>query len=120
VGGESALRAFARALARASPTNARRQPVTTSSHQPDEPETLEADPADVADQRLPADTSTTDDDDPTLEADPADVADQRLPADTSTPYDDDDATLDQELPTEADPADVADQRREAPPEDPEP
>jgi hypothetical protein len=67
--------------------------VTTPPQEPDDPDVLEADPADVADQRLPADTSLADGGDETLDA---------------------------EIPTEADPADVADQRREVPPEEPEP
>jgi hypothetical protein len=67
--------------------------VTTSSHEPDDPEVLEADPADLADQRLPADSSMPDDGD---------------------------AAVDEDLPIEADPADVAEQRREVPPEEPEP
>jgi hypothetical protein len=59
-----------------------------------------------------------DDDSELLEANPADVAEQSLPADPSR---DDGETavdgLDDELPDEADPADVAEQRREVPADD---
>ena len=49
-----------------------------------------------------------------VEADPADVADQQLPADPE--LESDETGLADTLPDEADPADVADQRREVPPE----
>jgi hypothetical protein len=67
-------------------------------------------------------TSPYDPDDDTefREADPADVAEQSLPADPSIDPDGEAALggIDDDLPEEADPADVAEQRREVPSPDP--